>query len=175
MSVAPGATSGNTSTVSVTPWYGFTGAVSLSCAITPTAASDPPTCSVPATVMVSGTTAQTATLMVSTTAPATAANRHLRMPWQDATKGAAGAALACVALLFVPCAKRSWLALMALARAVCRDGGMGCGGGGSTGGGGGGGGGGQTNPGTTAGTYTVTITGVSGAMTETGTVALTVQ
>jgi len=38
-----------------------------------------------------------------------------------------------------------------------------------------GGGGRQTNPGTTPGTYTVTITGVSGGMTETGTVALVVQ
>jgi sugar lactone lactonase YvrE len=182
LSVAPGATSGNTSTVSVTPWYGFTGAVSLTCAITPTAASDPPTCSVPATVMVSGTTAQTATLTVSTTAPITAANQHLRMPWSRA----GGAALACVALLFVPWRRRSWLvprrstltrnslislAWIALFAAMA---GMGCGGGGSTGGGGGGGGG-QTNPGTTAGTYTVTITGVSGGMTESGTVALTVQ
>ncbi len=182
LTVAPGATSGNTSTVSVTPWYGFTGSVSLTCAITPTAASDPPTCSVPATVMVSGTTAQTATLMVSTTAPTTAANRHLQMPWQDATNGAGSTVLACVALLFVPLRRRNWLvprrsrlvllAWLALFAAVA---GMGCGGAGSTGSGGGGGGGGQTNPGTTAGTYTVTITGVSGAMTETGTVALTVQ
>ena len=182
MSVAPGATSGNMSTVSVTPWYGFTGTVSLTCAITPTAASDPPTCSVPATVMVSGTTAQTATLMVSTTAPATAANRHLQMPWQDATNGAGSAALACVALLFVPLRRRNWLVprrsrlvLLAWLALFAAMAGMGCGGAGSTGSGGGGGGGGQTNPGTTAGTYTVTITGVSGAMTETGTVALTVQ
>jgi sugar lactone lactonase YvrE len=171
MNVAPGATSGNTSTVSVTPWYGFTGAVSLTCAITPTAASDPPTCSVPVTVMVSGTTAQTVTLMVSTTAPTTAANQHLRMPWQDA----GGAALACVALLFVPWRRRNWLALMAWLALFAAMTGMGCGGGSSTGGGGGGGGGGQSNPGTTAGTYTVTITGISGGMTETGTVALTVQ
>ena len=173
LSVAPGATSGNTSLVSVTPWYGFTGAVSLTCAITPTAASDPPTCSVPASVTISGTTPQTATLMVTTTAPTTAANQHLRMPWQRAAKGATGAALACVALLFVPRRRRSWLALLAGFALFAAMAGMGCGGGSSTGGGGGGGG--QTNPGTTAGTYTVTITGVSGGMTETGTVALTVQ
>ena len=61
----------------------------------------------------------------------------------------------------------AWVALFAAMA------GMGCGGGGSTGGGGGGGG--QKDPGTTAGIYTVTITGVSGGMTETGTVALTVQ
>jgi len=166
LSVAPGAATGNTSTISVTPWYGFTGTVSLSCAITPAAANDPPTCSVPASVMVSGTTAQTATLTVNTTA-ATAMNRPMRMPW----RGAGGMMLACVLLLFVP-VRRSWLALMAWVVLFAAAAGMGCGGGGNAGGGGGGG---QTNPGTTAGTYTVTITGVSGGMTETGTVALTVQ
>jgi len=171
LSVAPGATTGNTSTISVTPWYGFTGAVNLSCAITPAAANDPPTCNVPATVTISGTTAQTATLTVNTTA-ATAMNRPMRLPW----RGAGGAVLACVLLLFVPFRRRNWLALMAWLVLFTAMAGMGCGGGGAAGGGGGGGGGGgQTNPGTTAGTYTVTITGVSGGMTETGTVALTVQ
>ncbi|MGB8029464.1 MAG: choice-of-anchor D domain-containing protein [Terracidiphilus sp.] len=170
LSVAPGATTGNTSTISVTPWYGFTGVVNLSCAITPAAASDPPTCSVPATVTISGTTAQTATLIVNTTA-ATAMNRPMRMPW----RGSGGAVLACIALLFVPLRRRSWLAQMAWVALFAAMAGMGCGGGSSTVGGGGGGGGGGTNSGTTAGTYTVTITGVSGGMTETGTVALTVQ
>jgi len=170
LSVAPGATTGNTSTISVTPWYGFTGAVSLSCAITPTAASDPPTCSVPATVTISGTTAQTATLTVNTTA-ATAMNQRLRTPWRVA----GGAVLACVALLIVPLRRRRWMALMAWVALFAATAGMGCGGGGSAGGGGGGGGGGQKDSGTTAGIYTVTITGVSGGMTETGTVALTVQ
>jgi sugar lactone lactonase YvrE len=187
LSIAPGATSGNTSTISVTPWYGFIGAVTLSCAITPTAASDPPTCSVPASVTISSASAQTATLMVGTTAPTSAMNRPLRMPWQGSARGAAGTVLACVALLFLPIRNRGWLPKrrnsptrsllilivgMALFAAMA---GMGCGGGGNAGGGGGGGGGGQTNPGTTPGTYTVTITGVSSGMTETGTVALTVQ
>ena len=86
-----------------------------------------------------------------------------------------------MALLFVPWRRRSWLAtgrrwlaLLAWFALFAAMAGMGCGGGSSTVGGGGGGGG-QSNPGTTAGTYTVTITGVSGGMTETGTVALTVQ
>jgi hypothetical protein len=43
------------------------------------------------------------------------------------------------------------------------------------GGGGGNGGGGAGNPGTTPGTYTITVTGTSGAITQTGTVSLTVQ
>ncbi len=169
LSVSPGATTGNTSTVSVTPWYGFVGAVSLSCAITPTAANDPPTCSVPATVTIGNATAQPVTLTVNTTA-ATAINQPATLPW----RGLGGAALACVALLFMPRRRRSWLILLAGLTLFVSIAGMGCGGGG----GGskvGGGGGGGSNPGTTPGTYTVTITGVSGGMTETGTVSLTVQ
>jgi hypothetical protein len=54
------------------------------------------------------------------------------------------------------------------------DGLLACGGGGSGAGGGGGGGGGG-NAGTTAGTYSITVTGTSGAITETGAVTLTVQ
>jgi sugar lactone lactonase YvrE len=167
MSVAPGAATGNTSTISVTPWYGFTGAVSLSCAITPAAASDPPTCSVPATVTVTNENPQNATLTVNTTAATTAMNQRLRIPWS----GVGGALLACVLLLFVPLRRRNWLALMAWAALFAAMAGMGCGGGSGSGGGGGG----QKDPGTTAGIYTVTITGVSGGLTETGTVALTVQ
>jgi len=49
---------------------------------------------------------------------------------------------------------------------------IGCGGGGSNGGGGGGGGG---NPGTTPGSYLITITGTSGIITEQGTVNLIIQ
>jgi hypothetical protein len=46
----------------------------------------------------------------------------------------------------------------------------------SCGGGGGGGGGGNTgNPGTTAGSYTITVTGTSGSITQTATVNLTVN
>jgi hypothetical protein len=43
------------------------------------------------------------------------------------------------------------------------------------GGSGGGGGGGPTNPGTPAGTYTVTIAGTAGSLQNSGTVTLTVQ
>ena len=163
ISVAPGATSGNTSTFSVSPWYGFTGTVSLSCAITPAAASDPPTCSVPATVTISGTTAQTFTLTVNTTA-ASAMNQPLRLPWP----GEGGAVLACLALWFLPARRRRWLAMLSGVVLLCAVAGMGCGGSGSAGGG-------QTNSGTAPGTYTVTVTAVSGTMTQKGTVALTVQ
>jgi len=174
LSLAPGAVSGNTSTVSVTPWYGFTGTVSLSCAITPVAASDPPECSVPASVTVSGATAQMATLTITSTA-ASALNKPMRRFWPQA----GGAALACILLWFAPVRRRRWLTLLAWLVLFTAMGGIGCGGGssGSVGGSGGGdgGGGNSSNPGTSPGTYTVTVTGVSGAMTETGTMALTVQ
>jgi hypothetical protein len=58
VSVAPGATTGNTSTITVTPSNGFTGTISLSCALTPSAASDPAMCNIPASVTISGATAQ---------------------------------------------------------------------------------------------------------------------
>jgi hypothetical protein len=74
----------------------------------------------------------------------------------------------------IPARRRSWntmlgmLALLvALAGSVTA-----CGGGGGNGGSGGGGGG---IAGTTAGSYTVTITATSGTAADTGTVALTVQ
>jgi len=166
LSLAPGATTGNTSPVSVTPWYEFTGTVNLSCAITPVAASDPATCNITPSVTIAGTNAQTATMTVNSTA-ASAMNRPLRSLWP----GAGGAMLACTLFLISPMRRQRWLGLAAwifLFAAVCS---VGCGGGGSSGGGSGP----PPNSGTSPGTYTVTITGVSGSMTETGTVALTVQ
>jgi hypothetical protein len=74
LTVAQGATAGNTSTISVTPNHGFTGSVNLSCVVTtqPANASSPLTCSVPASVAISGTTAATATLTATSTASTTA-------------------------------------------------------------------------------------------------------
>lgn len=165
LSLAPGATTGNTSSVSITPWYGFTGAVNLSCAIAPVAANDPPTCNLTPTVTISGTAAQNATLTITTTA-ASAMNRPLRL-W----RAAGGAALACVLLFIAPARRRRRMAMLCALVLLIAISGEGCGGSTSTSGGGGP----PPNQGTSAGTYTVTITGVSGGMTESGTVALTVQ
>jgi hypothetical protein len=170
LSIMPGASTGNTSTISVTPWYGFTGMVSLSCAITPTTTSDPPTCSVPASVTISGDTAQTATLTINTTA-STALNKPPSLFWPSA----GGTVLACILLFGIPSRRSrrlrmvSWLVLFAAIAGIA------CGGCGGAGGGGSGGSGPPPTPGTTAGSYTVTITGISGSMTGTGTVAVTVQ
>ncbi len=168
VSVAPGATTGNTSTITVTPVGGFTGTVNLSCSIAPVAASDPATCSIPGSVTISGTTAQTATLTVTTTAATTAAlsyPEHRGVPWYTA----GGAILSCILLFGIPARRRRFLNVLGmLAILVTLASGMiACGGGSS----------GATiktnNPGTTAGTYTITVTGTSGSITATSSPAIT--
>jgi subtilase family serine protease len=171
ITVAAGATTGNTSTITVKPSGGFTGAVSLSCSISPTAASDPATCSLASsTVTGSGTDV----LTVSTTAATSALNKPAEKPTGLLWPSAGGAALALVCLFGIPARRRrNWMAMLALAAFFASIAAIGCGGGGSGGGGGGG------NAGTTAGTYTVTVTGTgtgaSGTITQTTAVTLTVQ
>jgi hypothetical protein len=168
ISIEPGATTGNTATITVTGSNGLT--VNLSCSITPAAASDPPTCSLsPASVTISGSAAQTSVLTVNTTAATTAENRLRKLIWPSA----GGTVLALVLIIWVPRRRRNWLAMLGLLVLFASMGAMGCGGGGSSGGGGGGGGG---NSGTSPGTYTITVTGTSGAFKGTaGTVTLTVE
>jgi N-acetylneuraminic acid mutarotase len=166
LSVAPGATMGNTSTVTLTSAGGFTGAINLSCAITPRAASDPATCSIPASVTLSGSSPQTTTLRVNTT-PATSALRRDRgsaWPWLSST------AFACILLVGIPARRRKrWSALLKVILLFSLAGGaLNCGGGGGSVGGGG-------NAGTTPGTYVISVTGTSGAITEAGTISLVVQ
>jgi hypothetical protein len=67
--LAPGGASG-TSTITVNPAGGFTGAVALSCAVTGSGATAP-TCTVTSPVTISGTTAGTATLTVTSTSSTT--------------------------------------------------------------------------------------------------------
>ncbi len=193
VSVAPGATSGNVSTITVTPSGGFTGSVTLTAALTasPAGAQNPPTLSFGTTspVVITGTSPGTALLTVTTTAPSSGAlgyPKSRRGRWQNV----AGAALACVLIFCIPARRRrgqSMLGMLLLLFALSA-GFLGCGGsgqmagasgGGGNGGGGSGGnsgsGGGASGQGTTAGTYTVTVTGTSGTIVATGTVTLIVQ
>jgi hypothetical protein len=172
ISVIPGATTGNTSTLTLTPTYGFTGAISLSCAVNPATLNDEPTCSVPTSITITGATAQTATLTVSTTAATSSLNQSRKLFWPSV----GSAALACILLIGIPARRRRWqrilgllVLLFSIASGVFACGGSGGGGGGSGGGGGGG------NAGTTAGTYTIIVTGTSGTTSEIGSVTLTVQ
>jgi subtilase family serine protease len=72
ITVIAGATTGNTSTITVTPGGGFTGAVALTCAVTPTTGTSVPTCTVAnSPVDITGTTAGSATVTVATTSTTT--------------------------------------------------------------------------------------------------------
>lgn len=155
ITVTPGSTIGDTSTITFTPSNGFTGAVNLSCSLTssPAGAVDVPSCSIPSSVNITGTAAATATLTVTTTAPSSAA---LERPLTRFFFAGGGAILAAVFFFGIPARRRAWRTLlMALAAIVIASATIGCGGGGGSGSGAGGGG--QTNPGTTPGAYTITV------------------
>jgi hypothetical protein len=178
ITVAPGATTGNTSTITVTPASGFTGGIVLTAAITSTPSSNtlnPPVLSFDSSspVKITSNAAGTATLTVLTTAIASRASansvRHGN-PWY--TTG--GAALACILLFGIPARRRNWrsmlgmlllLVILAGGMAACANNvsGPGLGGGGTK------------NSGTTAGDYTVTVIGASGTTTATCTITLTVK
>lgn len=163
ITIAPGASTGNTSVISVTPSGGFTGPVALSCAVTssPAAAADLPTCSLSsATVSVTGSTAVTSTLTVTSTSAGTTA----------LLRGLSGGGIALAVMLFVPRVRRRRLAGLLCVVAVAGLAMMtGCGGSSHT----------PTtpaNPGTSAGAYVVTIFGTaSSSAPSTTTVTVTVN
>jgi trimeric autotransporter adhesin len=164
ISVNPGATSGNTATITVTPGGGFTGAVNLTCAVTTSISNpnDPPTCTIFTPVTISGTTAVTATMTISTTASSTSA---LEAPLRKFFLGG-GATLAMLFFFGVPARRRAWRTALSAVAILFVAGAIGCGGGG---------GGTKTIQGTTAGTYTVTVTGADAATGKvTSNVAVTV-
>lgn len=177
VSLAPGATTGNASTITVTPSGGFTGNVTLTAVVTssPSGAQDPPTFSFGLTspVPITGTAPATATLTISTTAATnvcSSANlQHRGILWNAAQ----ASLLACVLLFVIPAGRtrcRSWpkmLALLILLATVTLTGGMlACG---------------SSGPapvcasGTTPGTYSITVTGTSGTTTQQGVITLTLS
>jgi trimeric autotransporter adhesin len=178
LTISPGATSGNTSAITITPAGGFTGDVALSAAVTsgPSAAQYPPTFSFGSTspVAITDTGSVTATLTVTTTAPTSASFVHPNggeLRWC----GVGGASLVLMLLVGLRRRQLRWGVALRIGLLLAVLGGVSLGCGGSGGNGGGGGGGGSTNPGTTPGTYTVTITGAAGAISGTGTVNVTIQ
>jgi len=153
-------------TLTINPAGGFTGTVQLSCAVSGgTSSSAAPTCVVPATVSVAGSSPVNATLTVNTTAASTA---------QSAREGRlfgermGGLALGCLLLLIVP-RRRAWAALGLVVLAAGSLVVIGCGGSSSSGTGTGG------STGTPAGSYTVTVTAASGSITTTTQIAVTVR
>jgi hypothetical protein len=166
--------SATTSPITLTPSGGFTGSIALTASITssPGGAVGAPTLSFGSTtpVSISGSNAGTASLTISTrpqSTQCTASNIEGRgVPWYSG----GGAILVCVLLIRIPTRRRSWRALLgSLALLAAFVGGVSaCGGGGGTCGT-------SSSAGTTAGAYTITVTGTSGSTTATGTVSLVVQ
>jgi hypothetical protein len=163
ISFEPGATEGNTVNIAVIGTNGFSGTVNLACAIAANSAGNPPTCTLsPTSVTLSGNTAESSLLTINTTAPGSARTEPYELFWPSA----GGTALALVLLVGVP-RRRNWLALLALFSVFAAAGMAGCGSNNSKTGGG---------PGTTAGSYVVTVTGTSGSTNATlGTVNVTIQ
>jgi hypothetical protein len=175
VTVVAGSTAANSSTITVTPVGGFTGSVSMTAAVTssPSGAQHPPSLSFGSTspVGITSSAAATADLAVFTTAATSAAvepaNRR-GTSWY----GPGGAVLACLLLFGVRSTRRTLatflgmlMLLISLAGSV-----LACGGGGSRRNGSS-----TVSPGTTAGNYTVTVTGTSGTTAVTGIVILIVR
>jgi hypothetical protein len=87
ISFQAGATTGNTATITITPAGGFTGNVNLTCAISPTAASSPGTCTVTTPVNITGTTAGTSTLTITTAYATTTGSYTATVTGKDAATG----------------------------------------------------------------------------------------
>ena len=111
VSVSRGATSGNQSTITVTPSGGFTGNVTVTATITasPTGVQDPPTLSFGSTsaVDITGASAGTAILTISTTAATSAALAYPERPgarWYNL----AGLAFALVFGMGIPSRRSNW-------------------------------------------------------------------
>jgi subtilase family serine protease len=169
VTVQPGATSTGI-TFTITPTSGFTGTVTFS-AVNNNLGAFTPSFS-PASVTVGSSPVTTSFVVkASQTTTAQLDRRGLaplqqhpsaRIPWYAA---GSGATLACMLLLTFP-RRRRWGALLAVLISLAAITAVGCGGNTSTSGGsgGGGGGGGSTTTNAQPGTYTFTITAVSGTL-----------
>lgn len=182
---APGATTGNASTLTITPGTGFQGAVYLSCALTsiPSGALYQylPSCSIPTSLNVTGSSAVTATIAVNSTAPSSSAILSPSPNWPSPIGpgwlvASAGLVIAAFFLMGISTQRRTcWRLASFLFILVLITGLASCGGSSVTGGGGGGV---QSIPGTTPGNYAFTV---YGALTANGvsqgqtTVTVTIQ
>jgi hypothetical protein len=148
--VAPGSSA--TSTITVKTTTGYTGTVTLTCALTssPTGSTNLPTCSASSSAVTlgSGTITGTATVTVSSTTTSSELIWPKMGGRGSGWAGAGGGAfLAFVAFLGIPARRRRWLSMLGiLALVVALAGLSACGGK-------------STPSGTTAGSYTFTVTG----------------
>ena len=171
--VPAGRTASYINDIGVNPFFGFSGTVTVSCTVPAQAT----TCSVTPNSYSLASGAGWGTLAVTTTARSSAAQRSpadrfpLRRPiWSNSVM----ALLLCVTLVpWSQSRQRSFwrrLAFLLLLLAMLAAGLVACGGGSTSGGGG------PPPPtGTPAGTYTITVTAISGTLTHTTTLTMIVQ
>ncbi len=172
LSVAPGSPTSQTIaagqtapfTLALAPSGSFNGSVTLSCAVTP-AVSSGPTCVLSnSSVQLSGSASQTVTVNVRTTAPVTASVMpHIGVRPLAVTLVWGFALLGLACLLSRTRRQVPPFAQIILLTIVC----TGCGGSGSTAT--------HTQPGTPAGTYSVSVTGSSGSLSHRMALQLLVQ
>jgi trimeric autotransporter adhesin len=174
-SISAGGTANSTITVASTSNYD--GTITVTCALTasPTGATDVPTCSAGAGTITlsSSTTTGTTTVTVTTTAATSSELVYPKLGGKGWVGAGGGAVLALLVLLWIPARRRNLLSMLGLVILFAALGSMAaCGGGGGSSGGGGGGG----SPGTTAGSYTFTVTATgSPAQTSGNTTTFTVS
>lgn len=166
VTVQPGATSGGI-TFTVTPSGGFTGTVNFTATnndgMTATPTFTPTSVNVASGAVTTSFVVKASQTTAELTQPALTPFRHHpagKAPWYAA---GSGATLACVLLLTIP-RRRRWGALLAVVISAGVLSAVGCGGNTSTTGGGTGGGGTGTTTNAQPGTYTFTITAVSGTL-----------
>ena len=170
-----------TSTITLQGMYGFSSAVTLSCALTPPSSTAQITCGFTAptsgpttSVTLSGATPVTATLSITTAAahalpsPSASARARGRFGWLAAS---GGGLFAGIFLVGVPGRRRRGTTILGLIVCGLLFTGIGCGGGSSSGNGNGGGG----TGGTPVGNYVITVTATSGAITHTANVTMAVE
>jgi sugar lactone lactonase YvrE len=91
ISISPGATTGNTTTITIAPTFGFTGGVNLSCTITTTLTNPVslPTCSISSPISLNGAIAPSVseTLTISTTPTTTFGTYTVAVTGTDAATG----------------------------------------------------------------------------------------
>ena len=173
--VTPGQTAQYINDLGLTPFFGYTSTVTVSC----TTSAPATTCSANPSSYPLATGPGVGTIAITTTAPSTAAVipsdfRRVTPLWT-----AELAATMLMGIVIVGWKRRGALpaccvALLLAGLVACGGGGSGSGSGSGAGSGSGTGGGGGTG-GTTAGTYSVTVTGTAGSTTHTTTFTLIVQ
>jgi hypothetical protein len=146
----------------LTPSGFFNASVGIACDVTPKSAQTP-TCSVPATVQISGATAAKVPVTVTAPSAAMGAMAHGNLPPHAAS--IVWTVLAFASIFLVAAGRRSWRGLAIPAVAIGLLSFTACGGGGS-------GSGGNNNGG---GTYTVTVTATMGKSVSKTTLSVTVH